>query len=338
MRTSVSTEPGGDEVLKALLEPEMAAVFDPLPALSIDDLPTVRAALVAAPAAPEHPEVTRQDRRVPGLPGQPDVLVRVYEPAARPAVALPALFWVHGGGYVMGHVGRDDALLQSIVVATGCVVVSVEWRQAPEDPYPAGLDDAEAGYRWLIREAAELGVDSTAVVLGGQSSGGGTATALALRLRDSGDLAAVPLLLLVFPMLDDRGMTGSAERTVDRRLWNRRVNSDAWRAYLGETAGDPPEYAAPARATDLSAFPPTWIAVGDLDLFVDEDIRFAQALMAASVSTELHVYSGAIHGFFSRLPGTPQADRFEGDLHHALQRAFDGAWPQGGRAAGRSGR
>lgn len=319
--------------LQHRLEPAMAAGFHALPAISIADLPAARAGILAAPRTPERAGVRRTDRVVPGLPGRPDITVRVYEPAAPPAddaPARPGLLWLHGGGYVMGHVFRDDAAMDRIVAETGCVAVSAEWRQAPEDPYPASLDDAEGALRWMASAVDELGVDPALLMLGGGSSGGGTATALALRLRAARDIP-IALLLLVYPMIDDTGTTPSSHAITDRRLWNREANTAAWAAYLGESAGGPnvAEEAAPARALDLTGFPPTWLAVGDLDLFLDEDIAFAQRLMSAGVPTELHVYPGAIHGFYTRLPDSPLAQRFCADMDAAVRRLVAGEWPRG---------
>jgi acetyl esterase/lipase len=327
MPTSESTD-GRAETPPGLFDPEMAAVIGEAPVMSLSDLPAVRAALVAAPGAPGDPRVRHEDRRVPGLDGRPDVLVRIYRPAEPGSHPRPAVYWIHGGGFVMGHIGRDDAILDRVVARTGCVAVAVEWRQAPEHPYPASLDDAEGGYRWMRAHAADIGADSERIIIAGASSGGGTAAGLALRLRDTDELAAVPLLLLVYPMLDDRDATPSSARITDPRLWHREVNRRAWQAYVGHLAEVPP-YAAPARADDLGGFPPTWIGVGDLDLFVDEDIRFAQTLMASRVPVELHVYPGAIHGFFARLPGSAQAARFADDMDDAITRAIAGAWPHG---------
>lgn len=311
----------------------MAAIFDSLPDMSIADLPTARAAILAAPGIPDHAAVRRTDRIVPGLTGRPDLLVRVYEPKGPRSSdhpPRPGILWVHGGGYVMGHVSRDDAAMDRIVAETGCVAVSAEWRQAPEHPYPASLDDAEGALRWMVSAVDELGIDPALMILGGGSSGGGTAAALALRLRVARDIS-IALLLLVYPMIDDTGTTPSSRAITDARLWNREANAAAWSAYLGESAAGPdvPEEAAPGRARDLTGFPPTWLAVGDLDLFLDEDIAFAQRLMRAGVPTELHVYPGAIHGFYTRLPGSPLAQRFHADMAAAIRRLVDGEWPRG---------
>ena len=184
----------------------------------------------------------------------------------------------------MGSVAQNDDMCAAIADRLGIVVTSVEYRLAPEHPYPAPLDDCYAGLRWLAEHAGELGVDGTRIAIGGASAGGGLAAGLALLARDRGEVA-VCFQLLVYPMLDDRNVTPSSHAIVDPKVWNREANIAGWNAYLAGRAGadDVEPYAAPARATDLAGLPPTYINVGDLDLFLDEDVAYAQALMRAGV-------------------------------------------------------
>jgi acetyl esterase/lipase len=205
----------------------------------------------------------------------------------------------------------------------GCAVVSVEWRRPPEHPFPAPMDDCYAGLAWTHRHAAELGVDPARIAIGGASSGGGSAAGLALLARDRGELP-VRFQLLIYPMLDDRNVTPASRALTDPRVWNRASNLIGWRAYLGDAAGTGrvSPYAAPARATDLTGLPPAYLAVGDLDLFIDEDLEYAQRLQQADVPTELHVYPGGIHAFDSYAPASALARRFAGDRDDALRRAF----------------
>ncbi|BCZ21767.1 alpha/beta hydrolase [Mycobacterium senriense] len=220
-------------------------------------------------------------------------LLRPVESAAEP----PVLFWMHGGGMVIGSRHMDDARLIEWCRWLGCICVSVEYRLAPESPYPKPLDDCEAGLRFVIEHARELEVDSRLVGIGGRSAGGALAAGLALRWRDHAN-APLAFQYLEYPMLDDRGLTASSQLE-GLPVWTRESNAFGWRSYLGDRCGgdDVPVDAAPARATELSGLPSTFIGVGTADCLRDESIDFAARLCGAAVPTELHVYAGAVHGF-----------------------------------------
>jgi acetyl esterase/lipase len=192
------------------IDPEVAAVLPGLPVLDLTDIPAARQALlerraVASAGLEPSPTVVRQDHFAPGLNGAPEVRVRHYRPAGQQDV-LPCLYWIHGGGHVLGQIEQDDLAMDHIVDAVGCAVVSVEWRRPPEHPFPAPMDDCYAGLAWTHRHAAELGVDPARIAIGGASSGGGSAAGLALLARDRGELP-VRFQLLIYPMLDDRNVT-----------------------------------------------------------------------------------------------------------------------------------
>jgi acetyl esterase/lipase len=297
---------------------------DLLAGLAID-IPAARArsaALAAAVERPPWPErVSVEDRWAPNGDG-PDVLVRLYRPA-HAASPAPALYWVHGGGLVMGSVAMDEDSCAAVADDLGIVVASVEYRLAPEHPYPAPLEDCYAGLRWLAAEADDLGLDRGRLAIGGASAGGGLAAGLALVARDRGEVG-VCFQLLVYPMLDDRNVTPSSHAVVDPKVWNRDANTVGWNAYLAGGAGadDVAPYAAPARATDLAGLPPAYVNVGDLDLFVDEDIAYAQALMRAGVPVELHVYPGAFHGSNGFVSRSALSRRWTADERGALARAL----------------
>ena len=248
----------------------------------------------------------------------PPVVVRVHRPAGADG-ALPCLFSIHGGGYVAGSYAMDDSSMDELCPKLGIVGVSVEYRLAPEHPYPAAIDDCEAALRWTIANAADLGIDAGKIGITGVSAGGGLCAALGLRARDGG--IPVRFQLLDCPMIDDT-MTTASSQLEGLAIWSKASNDFGWNAYLGSRrGGDVPADAAPARATDLSGLPPSYVCVGGADGFRDEDITYAQRLMAAGVDTELHVYPGVPHGvrFWQ---GTEPARRYWADQVDWLSRQF----------------
>jgi acetyl esterase/lipase len=257
---------------------------------SAANLPAMRAGTMFEPqSAPEIERVELTTKR-----GEVALsLLRPVGSADRP----PVLYWMHGGGMVIGNRYMDDARLIEWCRWLGCVCVSVEYRLAPEAPYPGPLDDCEEGLRFIVEHAHELKIDPHRVGIGGRSAGGALAAGLALRWRDGAD---VPLVFqyLEYPMLDDRGLTVSSQLE-GLPVWTRESNAFGWRSYLEDRCGtdDVPVDAAPARATELSGLPPTFIGVGTADCLRDESIDFAARLCQAAVPTELHVYAGAVHGF-----------------------------------------
>ncbi|MCX6465945.1 MAG: alpha/beta hydrolase [Pseudonocardiales bacterium] len=235
--------------------------------------------------------------------------VRVHLPGTRTSDA--ALLWIHGGGLVIGSAVQDDRHCSATARDLGMPVVAVEYRLAPEHPFPAALDDCHAGWRWLAEHAATLGVDPARVAVGGQSAGGGLAAALVHRLHDGGGVAPAAQWLFC-PMLDDRT---AARRELDgagHRVWDNTLNRFGWASYLGVEPGAPqvPAGAVPARRDDLAGLPPTWIGVGDIDLFHDEDLAYAERLRAAGVPVRVDVVRGAPHGFESWAPDTDLARDF----------------------------
>jgi acetyl esterase/lipase len=309
---------------EARIDPEIRAVLDRIPLLDLTDITRARrerqelaAATLERHRAPAH--VRTQDLSVPGLAGEPPVTVRLHRARDQDEQA-PALLWVHGGGHVLGSAVQDDPLLQTLVARTGCVAVAVDWRRAPEFPYPAAVHDTYAALLWVAASAEELRVDSGRIVLGGASSGGGVAAGVALFARDRGEMAPTGQVL-VYPMLDDRADTASSGMVRHHRLWNDESNQIGWAAYLADVVcGQTPLYAAPSRATDLAGLPPTWIGTGELDLFRDEDIAYASGLLRAGVPTELHVYPGAVHGFDLFAPEAAVSRRFQRDRDEAFDR------------------
>jgi acetyl esterase/lipase len=313
---------------RADLDPEVAAAFVGSPIAAIDfgsfdfaALPALREAMAAMPLPPLPATTTVSEQRsLAGRESAPAIEVRVYQPAdaARPA---PAVYWIHGGGMIFGTGLNEDARLNRWAEELGCVVVSVEYRLAPEHPYPAPLEDCYTGLLWTARHADELGVDPSRLVVAGASAGAGLAAGLALLARDRGEIP-ITFQLLIYPMIDDRNATVSS--TLDAIVWSPAANLLGWRAYLADLHGteEVPPYAAPARASDLMGLPPAFIAVGTLDVFRDEDIAYALNLLAAGVETELHVYPGAPHGFELVVADTAVGRRAQRDIDDALRRAL----------------
>ncbi|MGW0162303.1 alpha/beta hydrolase [Mycobacterium sp. NPDC003323] len=257
------------------------------------------------------------DRRVPAgvevLTLSSGVRVRLHRPSMQAAPG-PALLWIHGGGYVIGSAAQDDALCRRFATALGATVAAVDYRLAPQHPYPAGLQDCYDALTWLAGLPA---VDATRVAIGGASAGGGLAAALALLARDRAELS-VAAQLLVYPMLDDRTV-GSEFDDPGHRLWTHECNRFGWSAYLG-TAD--PQQAVPARREDLQGLPPAWIGVGTLDLFHDEDVAYAVRLQAAGVPCEVAIIEGAFHGFDGVAPKSGVSQTFSRSQQEWLSKTF----------------
>jgi acetyl esterase len=239
-----------------------------------------------------------EDRRVPGAPGHPDVSVRIYRPEA-PTTAVGGVLSIHGGGFVTGDLDADMGLALMLVAFVGAVVVSVDYRLAPEHPFPAGLDDCYAALVWFHDHAPELGVDPERVAVFGMSAGGGLAAAVALLARDRGG----PQLCFQFlgiPELDDRLDTPSMLAFDDTPMWHRRNAELSWEYYLGlepgADHGSVSPYAAPARATDLSGLPRAYVSTMEFDPLRDEGLRYGMAMLEAGVAVEMHQYAGTFHG------------------------------------------
>jgi acetyl esterase len=250
------------------------------------------------------------DRVIPGPPGAPDVAVRVSSPKARGA-AVPGILYIHGGGFVTGSIDTEHAGAVRLAQALGVVVVSVEYRLAPEHPFPAALEDCYAALVWFHKESAALGVDTARIAISGGSAGGGLAAGLALLARDRGG-PSICFQYLGIPELDDRLDTPSMQRFHDTPMWSRPQAERSWQWYLGDAYGadDVSPYAAPARATDVTGLPPAYISTMEFDPLRDEGINYALKLLAGGVSVELHSFPGTFHG--SAIVTTAAITRREG--------------------------
>lgn len=299
----------------------MAAQQPEAPLPAVGDVTTRRAgAEVFYPllfaGVPQATGVTRTDHTLTTDDGA-ELLLRWYAPPGEPTGA--AALYIHGGGMIMGSVDLNDAGIASFAEFSGVPMLAVDYRLAPEFPHPTPVEDCYAALLWLAEQAPSLGVDPARIAVMGDSAGGGLAAGVSLLARDrSGPVLARQIL--VYPMLDDRNLAPDP-RFTGLITWNYDDNRTGWQALLGDAAGGPDvsPYAAPARATYLDALPPTYLDVGDLDIFLDEDLAFAARLAASDVPVELHVYPGAPHGFELYAPDSDLAARARTDRIRALR-------------------
>ena len=311
---------------QTLLSPEYLAALDVMPNFKFTPelLTAIREQGIQMPFE-RTGLVISSDYTVPDT----DIVVRVYRPAGN-VDPLPAIYAIHGGGYVIGTYEMLDATFERYCARLGCVGLSVEYRLAPEHAYPAALDDCYAGLKWAVDNHEQLGIDLTCLGIQGTSAGGGLAAALALLVRDRGEID-LAFQVLECPMIDDRFLTQSCN--LDRlAVWSRESNEFGWKSYLGDLYGrdDVPYTAAAARALDLRGLPPAIVCVGGADGFRDEDIDYALRLSQAGVDTELHVYPGAPHGA-QIIADSPQAKQWARDVEEWISRRFASGGSRGSR-------
>ena len=319
----------------SLVDPELAVALAQFPKMDIwSDLPLSRTLIAQArlglmAALPAIENVTSTDYSVPrtdvlGASAAPEVSVRVYRPEDQ-TQRLPALLWIHGGGYCLGSMEQDDYLVRQMVKEVGCAVVSVDYRLAPEHPFPAPLDDCYSALCWLFSNTEQLKVDGSRIGIGGISAGAGLAAGLALLARDQGEVLPIFQALLC-PMIDDRSITPSSHSITDERVWNRNSNIKGWQAYLGPNvsggAETPSAYAAPSRAEDLTGLPKAYIAVGSVDAFVDENTDYAERLNAAGVDTQFEIFPGGFHAFEFTVPGADISRRARDCHYQAIKKGL----------------
>jgi acetyl esterase/lipase len=271
---------------------------------------------------PPQTEPAWAEQTIPGSPGSPPVRVYVIN-AGTAGPARPAILHMHGGGFIAGEARAAIRGLQALALALDCVIVTVDYRLAPETRFPGALEDNYAGLRWLYRKAPELGVDRGRIAVMGESAGGGHAAMLAIAARDRGEIS-LAYQALIYPMLDDRtGSTRKPPPYIGAVVWTPQDNRFGWTSLLGVPAGSPrvPYGAVPARTPDLRGLPAAFIGVGSIDLFVDEDIDYARRLIDAGVPAELYVAPGAFHGF-DAVANTAIARQFRAALLSALSQAL----------------
>ncbi|MBV1906470.1 MAG: alpha/beta hydrolase [Pseudomonadales bacterium] len=284
-------------------DPEFEKILKQLPTLSdfstlekIQKIRDIRERETREAAVADREDVTKADRMIPSRNGDPDIALRIYHPKSESKSSRPGIFEIHGGGFMLGDLDSMDAWCQKMASVVDAVVVSVDYRLAPEHPFPAGIEDCYAGLVWMADNADELGVDKGRIAIAGQSAGGGLAAGTVLMAKDRG---GPPLCfqLLEIPELDDRLETSSMQAYTDTPLWNLPNAIWSWKHYLGpDHTGEPSAYAAPARAKDLTGLPPAYISTMEFDPLRDEGINYAVAMLTAGVSVELHSYPGTFHG------------------------------------------
>ncbi len=267
-------------------------------------------------------------RRIPRHDGSPDVRVWLVDQRAAQATVRPtaAVLHLHGGGYIGSSQSAMFGVLKKLSAELDVLVVSVDYRLAPETPFPGSLEDNYAALAWLHANAASLNVDAARIAVMGESAGGGHAAALAIAARDRGEYT-LACQVLIYPMLDDR--TGSvvqmpARSAVGAFIWTADSNVLGWSSLLGMPAGSasPPKGSVPSRVDDLRGLPSAWIGVGSLDLFHDEDVAYAARLKAAGVPTTLEVVPGGYHGFDILVKKAPLSIAFTQSWMSALRSAF----------------
>jgi acetyl esterase/lipase len=308
--------------LYSLVDPELLPALKQFPAYDLSAEMVVK--FRQLPAMPPLPAPAPQpmERHIPGPPGAPEVRLWIVDPAPAEK-SKPALLHMHGGGFMM----KDPMWmprLQGIATDCQCIVVSVDYRLAPETRYPGPLEDNYAALKWVYAHATELGIDRSRIAVGGESAGGGHAASLAIHARDRKEVPIV-FQLLIYPQLDDRtGSTNPAPPAVSQFIWSASANRLAWSSLLGVPAGSSavPTAAVPARVASVAGLPPAWIGVGSIDLFAEEDMEYARRLVHAEVATDLLVVRGAFHGFDLFVPDAEASKRFSTSWKSALRKAF----------------
>jgi acetyl esterase/lipase len=305
-----------------LVDAEFLPVLKQFPAVDLTLEMAIKFRQMAGMPPLPAPAPQAVERHIPGPAGAPEVRLWIVDPAPSEK-GKPVLLHMHGGGFMM----TDPTLmpqLQGIATDCHCVVVSVDYRLAPETRYSGSLEDNYAALKWVHAHADELGIDRSRIAVGGESAGGYHAASLAIHARDRNEVPVV-FQLLIYPALDDRtGSTRAVPPAIGHFMWNASANRLAWGSLLGVPAGSSkvPAAAVPARVASVAGLPPAWIGVGALDLFVEEDMEYARRLVHAGVGTELLVVRGAFHGFDVVVPDAEASKQFSASWKSALRKAF----------------
>lgn len=281
------------------IHPELQGIFKKSPkfAFSSKNLWLVRLLMSLTPAPKIPEDVGVENIHITSQDEQTKIRLRVYKPKII-AGTTPALLWLHGGGYIMGNPEMDDSVCIQYVRELGIVIISVDYRYAPNYPFPAGLEDSYSALKWMASHARQLSIDSNHIAIGGASAGGGLAAALVQLAHDRQEVKPI-FQLLVYPMLDDRTVLRADIDDSNSPTWSQKSNQFGWESYLGKKCGadNVPAYSVPARREDLSGLPNAWIGVGTEDVFYTEDVAYAHRIKELGTECELHIVQGAFHGF-----------------------------------------
>ena len=311
-----------------LVDRQLVRLLQDFPSYELSEamLPTLRSRPRMFTAEPMDIACTEMEtRHVVGPSGAPDVGVVIYR-SRDVHSPLPCIFHIHGGGYITGKASDGEPRHRSLAADLGCCIVSVDYRLAPETRFPGSIEDCYAALGWVFSNAAELGVDAARIGIMGESAGGGLAASLAILVRDRGEYD-LKFQHLIYPMIDDRTcVTKTPNPYAGEFVWTAQANHFGWSSLLGTSPGGGgiSPYAAAARAENLAGLPPTYIATGALDLFLDENLAYAQRLVRCGVVVELHVYPGAFHGFHL-LPEADVTKAADRDARAALLKAMAAA-------------
>ncbi|MAI78433.1 MAG: esterase [Deltaproteobacteria bacterium] len=289
---------------------------------SVESIQALRQGSLSLSASPSsRSDVRTETRSLEAITESPEIEFRIYTPTRSAKVARSCVFEIHGGGFMLGSKDEMDPWCERVCAETDSVVISTDYRLAPEDPFPAGLEDCYRVLCWIADHAQALGIDLERLAIAGQSAGGGLAAACALMARDRGG-PKLCFQMLEIPELDDRLETPSMQQFTDTPLWNRPSAEWSWRHYLGpDHSGEVSAYAAPARAEDLSGLPPAYVSTMEFDPLRDEGILYALRLLQAGIPVELHNYPGTFHG--STLVGSAESSlRNADEVIHAFKMRF----------------